>query len=465
MAVLGRKDYWGAHSLREEVRMASPGAALAELRGSIEGQVIGRDHSSYDGARRVWNGAFDRSPLAVVRPSGVADVRRAVSIAADSGLTLAVRGGGHSLAGFSTCDDGIVLDLGGFDHVQVDVDRARVRVPGGALLHDLDAATLPLNGVVSAGVVSHTGVGGLTLGGGMGWNSRRYGLAIDNLLSVDLVTADGTSRNVGAESDPELFWALRGGGGNFGVVTWFEFGMRELGTPCVVTSAYSTSSADQVLRDLAGIATDLPRDQSVGVFLSRDELAVKSVWFGDPAAAERRLDPVTRLGGQRSESTTSTFAELQHASDESVAWGICCYSKGGFVSRLDDRFVSLMTRQIAAAPTAECDVYMIQLGGAVTDVDDDETAYSGRSHPYYYVVTGVWTRPEDREAATDWGRETAALFSQASGVTSNYVNEQSEGGHDFVRRAYGEEKYQRLVEIKRRTDPTNLFRLNQNIAP
>jgi hypothetical protein len=174
---------------------------------------------------------------------------------------------------------------------------------------------------------------------------------------------------------------------------------------------------------------------------------------------------VTRLGGQRSESTTSTFAELQHASDESVAWGICCYSKGGFVSRLDDRFVSLMTRQIAAAPTAECDVYMIQLGGAVTDVDDDETAYSGRSHPYYYVVTGVWTRPEDREAATDWGRETAALFSQASGVTSNYVNEQSEGGHDFVRRAYGEEKYQRLVEIKRRTDPTNLFRLNQNIAP
>ena len=181
---------------------------------------------------------FDRFPLAVVRPAVVEDVQRTVSIARDSGVTLAVRGGGHSLAGFSTCDDGIVLDLAGYNEVIVDAARNRVRVPGGALLHDLDAATVPVNRVVSAGVVSHTGVGGLTLGGGMGWNSRRYGLAIDNLLSVELVTADGTRRTVDAESDPELFWAIRGGGGNFGVVTWFEFGMRELGSPSVVTSFY-----------------------------------------------------------------------------------------------------------------------------------------------------------------------------------------------------------------------------------
>jgi FAD/FMN-containing dehydrogenase len=445
--------------------MTSPESVLAACRASIEGQVIGRDHQDYDGARRVWNGAFDRFPSAVVRPSVVEDVQRTVSIARDSGITLAVRGGGHSLAGFSTCDEGIVLDLAGFDKVQVDVARARVRVPGGSLLHDLDSATIPFNGVVSAGVVSHTGVGGLTLGGGMGWNSRRYGLAIDNLLSVELVTAEGTRRKVDAESDPELFWAIRGGGGNFGVVTWFEFGMRELGSPCVVTSAYPTSAADRVLRDMAGIACDLPRDQTVGLFLSRDELRVKSVWFGDTATAEKRLGPVTRLGGQACESATSTFTELQHASDEAVAWGVCCYSKGGFVSKLDDVFVSLMTRQIAAAPTAECDVYMIQLGGAVADVDDDETAYSGRSNHYYYVVTGFWDRPEDRQAAVEWGRETAALFSQASGVTSNYVNEQSDSSNDFVQRAYGEKKYQRLVEVKRRTDPTNLFRLNQNIAP
>ncbi|MFC5176893.1 FAD-binding oxidoreductase [Nocardioides taihuensis] len=444
--------------------MTSPESVLAEMRASLEGQVIGRDHADYDAARRVWNGAFDRFPLAVVRPAVVEDVQRTVSTARDCELTLAVRGGGHSLAGFSTCDDGIVLDLGSLDQVQVDVARARVRVPGGALLHDLDAATVPVNGVVSAGVVSHTGVGGLTLGGGMGWNSRRYGLAIDNLLSVDLVTADGTCRTVDAESDPELFWAIRGGGGNFGVVTWFEFRMRELGSPCVVTSAYPTSAADQVLEDLAGIASDLPRDQTIGLFLSRDELRVKSVWFGDTATAEARLAPATRLGGQRGKSATSTFTELQHASDESVAWGICCYSKGGFVSELDDDFVALMTQQIAAAPTAECDVYMIQLGGAVADVDDDETAYSGRANAYYYVVTGCWDRPEDREVAAQWGRETAALFSQASGVTSNYVNEQSDSSQDFVRRAYGEKKYERLVEVKRRTDPTNLFRLNQNIS-
>jgi FAD/FMN-containing dehydrogenase len=438
---------------------------LADLRASVQGPVIARGQAAYDDARRVWNGAFDRFPLAVVRPSVVEDVRRTVSVARDSGITLAVRGGGHSLAGFSTCDDGIVLDLAGLDEVQVEVAGSRVRVPGGALLHDLDAATVPVGGVVSAGVVSHTGVGGLTLGGGMGWNSRRHGLAIDNLVSVDLVTADGTSRTVHAESDPDLFWAVRGGGGNFGVVTCFEFGMRELGSPSVVTSAYPTSCAGPGLQDLAGTASEFPRDQSVGMFLSRDELRVKSVWYGDTSTAEARLTPLTRLAGQHSASSSCSFTELQHASDDGVAWGICCYSKGGFVPELDDELISLMTRRIAAAPTAGCDIYMIQLGGAVTDVGEEETAYSGRSHSYYYVVTGVWERPEDRDAAVDWGRSTAALFSQASGVTSNYVNEQSDGDHDFVRRAYGEDKYRRLVDVKRRTDPTNLFRLNQNVAP
>jgi FAD/FMN-containing dehydrogenase len=443
----------------------SPESAVATLRATIEGDVMGRGHAEYDNARRVWNAAFDRMPMAVVRPLGEEGVRRTVSIAMESGLPLAVRGGGHSLAGFSTCDDGIVLDLCQFNQVQVDVARNCVRVPGGALLHDLDSATVPVNGVVPAGVVSHTGVGGLTLGGGMGWNSRRYGLAIDHLVSVDLVTADGSSRTVDAESDPDLFWALRGGGGNFGVVTSFEFGMRELGSPSVVTSSYPASVADQVLHELAGFASASPRDQTVGLFLSRDDLTVKSVWFGDTGAASSRLDPITRMAGHRSESTASTFTQLQHASDESVAWGISCYSKGGFVGELDSDFVSLMVRQIAAAPTADSDVYMIQLGGAVNDVDDDATAYSGRANPYYYVVTGFWDRAEDREAAMQWDRETAALFSEASEVTSNYVNEQSDTSQDFVQRAYGEKKYRRLVEVKRRTDPTNLFRLNQNVIP
>ncbi len=445
--------------------MTSGQAAVVQLREGIEGEVIGADHSAYDRARRVWNGAFDRFPLAVVRPAAVQDVQRTISVAGDSGVRLAVRGGGHSLAGFSTWDDGIVLDLSGLNQVEVDVSQNRVRVGGGALLHDLDSATVAHGRVVPAGVVSHTGVGGLTLGGGMGWNSRRYGLSIDHLTSVELVTADGTCLTVDAESDPDLFWALRGGGGNFGVVTRFEFTMRELGDPKVVTSAYPGSSSTSVLGSMAKYAYNAPRDQTIGLFLRRDELVVKSIWFGDPSEANSRLTPVTQFAGVRTDPAMSTFTELQHASDEGVAWGICCYSKGGFVANLDDAFIALMTQQLAAAPNADCDVYMIQVGGAVADISEEETAYSGRSNAFYYVVSGIWDEPDGRGPAMQWGRETAALFSQASGVTSNYVNEQSDSSADFVQRAYGPEKYQRLVQVKRRLDPTNLFSLNQNIAP
>ena len=445
--------------------MTSGQAAVAQLREGIEGEVIGTEHSDYDSARRVWNGAFDRFPLAVVRPAAVEDVQRTILVARDSSMRLAIRGGGHSLAGFSTWDDGIVLDLSGLNRVEVDVAGDRVRVAGGALLHDLDSATAAHNRVVPAGVVSHTGVGGLTLGGGMGWNSRRYGLSIDHLESVELVTADGTCLTVDAESDPDLFWAIRGGGGNFGVVTWFEFTMRELGDPKVVTSVYPGASATSVLGRMAEYASDAPRDQTFGLFLRRDELVMKSIWFGDPSEAKSRLTPVTQFAGIRTETAISTFTELQHASDEGAGWGICCYSKGGFVADLDEAFIALMAGQLAAAPNADCDVYMIQVGGAVADVSEEETAYSGRSNAFYYVVTGIWDEPGGRGPAMQWGRETAALFSQASGVTSNYVNEQSDSSADFVQRAYGPDKYQRLVQVKRRLDPTNLFSLNQNIAP
>jgi FAD/FMN-containing dehydrogenase len=445
--------------------MTSGHSAVAQLREGIKGEVIGAEHPLYDSARRVWNGAFDRFPLAVVRPAIVDDVQRTISIAGDSGVKLAVRGGGHSLAGFSTWDDGIVLDLSGLNQVKLDAARNRVRVAGGALLHDLDSATIAQGRVVPAGVVSHTGVGGLTLGGGMGWNSRRYGLSIDHLASVELVTADGTRVVVAAESDPDLFWALCGGGGNFGVVTWFEFTMRDLGEPQVVTSVYPASSSTSVLISMAEYANDAPRDQTIGLFFSRDELVVKSIWFGDPGAANARLGPVTRFAGLRADTAMSTFTELQHASDEGSAWGICCYSKGGFVAHLDEVFTSLMAQQLAAAPNAGCDVYMIQIGGAVADVSEEKTAYSGRSNSFYYVVTGSWDKPDDRDPAMQWGRQTAALFSQAAGVTSNYVNEQSDSSTDFVQRAYGPEKYERLVRVKRRLDPTNLFSLNQNIAP
>ena len=433
-------------------------------RAGINGDVIGPNHAEYDARRRVWNGAFDRFPLVIVRPVDAEDVQRTVEVVANADVPLAVRGGGHSLAGFSTCDDGIVIDLSRLNTAVVDRTQALVRVGGGALLHDLDTACVAEGVVVSAGVVSHTGVAGLTLGGGMGWNSRRYGLAIDSLRRVQLVTADGRVLTVDADSDAELFWALRGGGGNFGVVTRFEFGVRDLGKPSVLTAEYPTSSAFGVLRELAKFALELPRDQTVGLFINPQELTVKSIWFGDPGEAYQRLSTIAHLDATVTTSTESTFVELQQASDEGTAWGIRCYSKGGFLPQLDDDFISLLLERLSVAPTEDCDVYMIQLGGAVGDVEEDATAYSGRAAAFYYVISAVWAEEASRDAAIDWGRETAALFG-AQSMATNYVNEQSDSGSDFVRRAYGETKYARLVEVKRRLDPTNLFRLNQNIAP
>ena len=430
----------------------------------INGQIIDRTHPEYNDARRIWNGAFDKHPLVVVRVANATDVQKTVRAAKDTGVALAVRGGGHSLAGFSTCDDGIVLDLSSLNTVEVDLTNRTVRIGGGALLHDLDSTCASHGLVVPAGVVSHTGVAGLTLGGGMGWNSRRYGLTIDGLLSVELVTAAGEFVLVDAQSDPDLFWALRGGGGNFGVVTSFTFQARSLGAPVVATTRYPRAQAVDALTALADLSQTLSRQQTTGFTIRPDELKVISLWFGDAGTADAALAPTETLTEPRVGTERSTFLELQHSVDEAVAWGISCYSKGGFLPEFSHDFVSMLIHQMDVAPTTDCDVYAIQLGGAITDVDDIAMAYSGREAAYYYVVSGVWDNPADRESAIAWGRETAKRFGELS-MTSNYVNEQSEGGVDFVRRAYGESKYERLVAVKRRLDPDNLFRLNQNITP
>jgi len=432
-------------------------------RSGVAGEMIGPRHADYDLRRCVWNGLIDRRPAAIVRASSSDDVSRTVAVAADAGVPLAVRGGGHSFPGHSTCDDGIVVDLALLNEVVIDETGELCRVGGGALLADLDSATQSSGRVVPAGVVSHTGVGGLTLGGGMGWNSRRFGLTIDNLQRIHVVMADGRPCIVDEHNEPDLFWAMRGGGGNFGVATQFEYRVRPFGTSAVAVLEYPAASAGEVLEDYAEHAANAPRDLTTGFSFRRDVLSLKVLWFGSPDRADSALSPFSRLAGAaRSAKRLTTFWDLQTASDDAVPWGRRYYAKGGFLDRLDESTVRWLATSLSRAPTDDCDVYVIQLGGAVTDVGDDATAYTGRSAAFYWVVNGVWDDSGDDEACLEWGRETAQGLSDAS-IVGNYINEQSDATPDVARTSYGAATYERLVAVKQRYDPANVFRLNQNI--
>ena len=434
-------------------------------RAGFEGAVIAPGDADYEARRQVWNGLFDRRPALIVRANNTGDVQRAVGLAAESGAVLAVRGGGHSFPGHSTCDDGIVLDLAVLRSVVIDPHRLTARVGGGALLADVDAAGMACDHVVPAGVVSHTGVGGLTLGGGMGWNSRRYGLTIDNLISVDLVLADGRALTVDRDHEPDLFWALRGGGGNFGVVTSFKFRLRPVESAIVTTHEYPATAATDALTAYRELTDDASRELATGFTFSRDTLRAKAIWYGAPEHADETLAPFAKLGGtQATTSSTSTFWQLQRASDEFLPWGRRYYAKGGFIAAMDASTIAWLAESAARAPTADCDVYVLQLGGAVADTTDDATAYTGREAAFYSVVNGVWDDTAHDDACISWGRETAEGLSSRS-LVGNYVNEQSDVSPDMARQAYGAATYERLVSVKQRFDPKNVFRLNQNIQP
>ncbi len=431
----------------------------------MDGDVVDRDHPEYDRRRRVWNAMADRLPAVIVRARSVADVEKVVAIAAKHEALLAVRGGGHSIPGLSTCDDGIVLELSLMNAVTVDRSACRAEVSGGALLGDLDRAGAPVGLVVPAGVVSHTGVAGLTLGGGMGWLSRRLGLSIDSLLAADIVTADGRSRRVGADAEPDLFWAIRGGGGNFGVVTKFTFRMHPLAQVLVGSWVYPVAESGVVLRRYRDLAADAPRELTTGFILTSAGLLITALWSGTPERAEAAVAPFGVLGRPESGSMGGvTFLDLQRRSDDRMAWNRRYYAKGGYLQEVDDRAVDRIVDSIATAPTPDAEVLVLQLGGAVSDIDDDATPYTGRAAGYYWIVESAWDRKADDERLVAWSRMAAGRLAEIS-MRGNYVNEQGDFGKEVALGAYGEKKYGRLAKMKARYDPTNLFRLNQNIEP
>ena len=452
-------------------------ASLEKLRKGFRGQLIQPGDREYDSSRIVWNAMADRHPVLIARCTRVDDVATAVRFAREHDLVIAVRGGGHSVAGFSTCDGGVVIDLSGMRAVEIDPAKRIARVQGGALLEQLDRAAQEYGLACPVGVVGHTGVAGLTLGGGMGRLQRKHGFTIDNLLSVELVTADGTLRHVSNEEDPDLFWALRGAGANFGIATTFELRLHPVGpnvtTATVVFPSERAREAGALYRELFRSAPDhMHLGLSFGPGAGgrsttpgqRGTVAVGSTHVGDQRDAERDLRPLRGHVEPALETLTpTTYLALQKMSDEEMAWGKRFYMKGAFLNELTDAAADRAAEQGSIAPDG-CSISLWAHGGATWQVAEDATAFTGRAGAYWVGVEAFWTDRERDDEYIAWGRTTMAALKPFTRA-GNYVNDVVEQGDDVVRAIYGDKKYERLRALKRAHDPDNIFRLNQNVRP
>jgi len=452
---------------------------VAALAAGIRGEVLTQRNGAYEGARKVWNGMVDRRPALIVRASNPQDVRHAVKFAREHRILVSVRGGGHHIAGNSIAEGGLVIDQSGLRTVRVDPEQRIARVAPGALLGDFDREAQAFGLATPLGINSTTGVAGLTLGGGFGWLTRKHGMTIDNLISADLVTADGRQRTVSASQEPDLFWAIQGGGGNFGVVTSLEFRLHPVGPQLYAGLAvYPAAQGRVVLRAWRDFTVDAPEELSVwavlrkapplpfipNAFHGKDVIVLALVYAGDVVAGERVAAPVLKFGTPAGSALAPMpYAGFQAAFDPLLQPGARNYWKSHDIDRLDDGLLDAAIAAAAAAPGPECEVFIAQLGGAMSRVALAGTAYAGRNARYVMNVHGRWQRPEDDETGRAWARRLyrdAAPFATGGG----YVNFFTEEENDRVAQAYGA-NYGRLREIKRRFDPENLFRMNVNVTP
>jgi FAD/FMN-containing dehydrogenase len=457
-------------------------SGVDDLRTAISGEVVGPDDPAYDDARRVWNGDIDRRPALIAQCLSASDVRAAILYATERGLEISVRGGAHSMSGAAVVDNGLMIDVSRINQVTVDPETKRARVGGGAKLRELDAATQAHGLAVPAGLISTTGVAGLTLGGGMGWLTRQGGLTLDNLVSVRIVTADGGILRAAEDEHPELFWAVRGGGGNFGVVTEFEFRLHEVGP--IVQYAMQFWGLDQgteVFRIARDLIPTLPRELNVVIACLNappapfvpEELhyrlgyALLVVGFGDPETHEKVLAQTREALPPLFEMTTPMpYVALQQSIDEGNAWGFHCYDKGSYIEDLSDEAIKVITDQVPLKSSPLSNALFYRLDEAYSEVGEDDTAFGGGRSPRYAVfIVAVCPTPELLVQDRAWVRSFwEALRPHTLGIGS-YVNAMAESENDRVRASYGDAKYQRLAKIKATYDPGNVFHRNANIRP
>lgn len=446
-----------------------PPDQVNRLRASLSGSLLDRNSSGYEEARRVWNGMIDRYPALIACCTSTEDVQRVVTFAHEHQAILAVRGGGHSFPGYSTCDDGIVLDLSPMRQVYVDAVMRTARAESGLRWGDLDAATQQHGLVLTGGQISHTGIAGLTLGGGIGWLARAFGLTIDHLQGADVVTADGQLRRAAPDADADLFWAIRGGGGNFGVVTAFDYALNPLEPQVTVLQiAFPIHEAANVFQAGEALLAAAPDSVSATfAFVRTPEgmplAALTVVAIDPPDDAVQRLEPFRHIGpAVFEEIVTTPYTALQRMLDEVAAVGLRYYGRSNFLMNLTPEVVGPLAAHYEEAPSPGSLVLFVRLGGAVAHVAPEETAFAHRSFPWSLTALAIWRDPGTDEANRNWIERTwSSLPALPQAV---YVNELEEEGSARVRAAYGM-NYARLTALKKRYDPDNLFRRNQNIPP
>lgn len=450
----------------------------AELGQSLSGEVVSPSHPNYDRARRVWNGQIDRKPSLIARCCSSMDVIAAINFARSHELLLAVRGGGHGLPGFGTCDGGLVLDLSPMRSVSVEGQARTARAQAGGTWSDYDAAT-EVHGLASTGgLVSTTGIAGLTLGGGIGWLMRRYGLACDNLLSAEVVTASGEILRASAAQNADLFWAIRGGGGNFGVVTEFEFQLHPVGAVLGGLMLFPGSRCLDIARFYRDWVGDLPDELTTMLVLltapaepfvptelhGQLAVAVVGCHCGDLEYAENAIAPLRALGPVADLFEPTPYPTLQSMFDAEVPAGRRYYFKGGAVAHFPDEMVEVVLEYMHRSPSLASEFDLHHMGGAVERAGQ-ETAFPDRDSRFTFNVLGNWSDRAEDSANREWARSFGTAL-ERFGSGRAYVNFLTDvHGSDTVKAAYGDRKYARLREIKQKYDPLNLFRLNQNIEP
>jgi hypothetical protein len=452
---------------------------VEELRRGFRGALLRPGEEGYDEARRVWNGAIDRRPALIARCAGGDDVALAVRFARERDLLVSVRGGGHSIAGHGVCDGGLMIDLSLMKAIRVDAGAQTVRAAGGVLWSELDRATVPLGLATTGGIISHTGIGGLTLGGGLGHLMRKCGLTVDNLLAVDLVTAEGERLTVDAEREPDLFWGLRGGGGNFGVATAFEYRLHRVG-PMVLGGIvfWPLSDAPEVLRVVRELAREVPDELGITLvlrkappmpFLQPDQygtpvVGALLVWAGDPAEGMRVTEPLRRAGSPLTEVVQPMpYLFLQSMLDGGAPHGMHYYWKAHRLPDLPDEVIDELVRGVESITSPFSQIGGWAIGGAVSRADPDSTAVAERGFGFEINAIAAWPPPDpDGDRHRGWVREEwEALRPHAAGVYANFLSDE---GSDGLAAAYGG-RLERLTALKDRYDPTNFFRLNANIPP
>ncbi len=449
-------------------------ALVQGLKQDFRGELLKPVEAGYDEARKVWNGMIDRRPALIARCTGVADVMSCVNFARANNLLLAVRGGGHGVAGNAVCDGGLMIDLSRMKGVRVDPARRTARAEAGVTWRDFDRETQTFGLATTGGQISTTGVAGLTLGGGWGHLARQYGLASDNLVSADVVTADGQLLSASASENPDLFWALRGGGGNFGVVTSLEYRLYPLRQVLAGILAYPFHQAKEVLRLFRDLTVAAP-DQlasDVAVLTLPDGTSVVGVvacHSGSLAEGERLLKPLRTYGPPVMDQVSPmTYTTAQQLQDPLAPAGLRHYWKSSFLKEISDEAIETIVAYGAKRPTPLCQALIEhQLGGVVRRIDRDATAFAQRDAEYAFTAIGLCTDPAEDAKCARWAREFWEAMQPWStgGVYVNYLGGEADEGRERIKAAYGSEKYSRLVAMKNKYDPTNLFRLNQNIKP